>query len=382
MDTPYIVAIDLSTMLLGISIGVYFYYRSEELFKNVQWKRSVRRQVILCISFYLLYLSFAPFYPGFGDFGSVPAFFSNYFFHAVRGLVTVPLLVLLITFIQQSVARKKRALIRKYVIVILSIFIFVTAGNFAMRLLQGHNRGNSLTWAVLFSLFLSGLISVFYITLNSASLLRKRDQFEKELQISQLNELKTRAQLEALQTRINPHFLYNTLSSIAELSVAQGGKARQMTMALADIFRYSINRNDSVMTTVAHEMEVTEKYLFIESIRFEEKLEVQMDADEKARAQPIPKFILQPLAENAIKHGMSGSGGKLYIGIRIDWQPPETCIMVHDNGTPFPDNMQVGYGIQSVIDKLNWLYPGRHTISFENRPEKKIMITLHHPDTE
>ena len=94
-------------------------------------------------------------------------------------------------------------------------------------------------------LLIAGLISAMYLNISYATAAHKRARMEKELEISKLGALKTKAELEALQAKINPHFLYNTLNSIAELSVHQGMKARvKMTIALAELFRYSLNKQN------------------------------------------------------------------------------------------------------------------------------------------
>src|SRR4029079_2217329 len=131
---------------------------------------------------------------------------------------------------------------------------------------------------------------------------RKRKLSEKELELSKLQALKTKAELDTLHSKVNPHFLYNALNSIADLSITDGKKARKMTIALADLFRYSINYSNNNFTTVKEELEMTEIYLQIEKIRFEDQLRYHISADDSLYHYLVPRFVLQPLVENAVKH--------------------------------------------------------------------------------
>src|SRR4029079_17675148 len=122
---------------------------------------------------------------------------------------------------------------------------------------------------------------------------RKRKLSEKELELSKLQALKTKAELDALHSKINPHFLYNALNSIADLSVTDGKKARKMTIALADLFRYSINYSNNNFSSVKDEVEMANVYLQIEKIRFEDKLNYTLKIGEGLEHYLVPRFVLQ-----------------------------------------------------------------------------------------
>jgi LytS/YehU family sensor histidine kinase len=226
------------------------------------------------------------------------------------------------------------------------------------------------------SLLFSGIVSALYLNITYANLAEKRLRFERELEISKLNELKMKAELDALQAKVNPHFLYNTLNSIAELSLHQGAKARQMTIALAELFRYSLNKKNETMIALEDEVEMVENYLMIEKIRFEDKLEISIEMDNAVKQVKVPKFILQPLVENAVKHGLKEANKKGIIKITITCEANHIDLIIFDNGEPFPDDIQIGYGLKSVMDKLNLFYPDKHTIYFENEPVKQVTIAI------
>jgi sensor histidine kinase YesM len=231
-------------------------------------------------------------------------------------------------------------------------------------------------YSVLWSFYLSGFGALIYLFIRQNELEKKRKLFESELQLAKLAELKTKAELDALQARINPHFLYNALNSIADLSVADGHKAREMTLALADLFRYSINYSNSNFATVADEMEMVNLYLQIEKIRFEERFQYKVAIDPEALTCTVPRALLQPVVENAVKHGLRNLQ-EAFINIRIKVAESDLKIEVHDNGPAFPDDMQPGYGLTSLFDKLEALFAGQYDVAMHNQPEKCFAITLY-----
>jgi LytS/YehU family sensor histidine kinase len=205
---------------------------------------------------------------------------------------------------------------------------------------------------------------------------RTKKMNEKELEVSRLQELKTKAELDALHSKINPHFLYNALNSIADLSITDGRKARNMTIALADLFRYSINYSQNNYSTISDEVAMIEVYLQIEKIRFEDKLTYSIRIDEETKHYLVPRFILQPLVENAVKHGLKATGQMTEILLEIKLKESKLLMNVADNGPLFPEDLIPGYGVKSVYDKLDLLFPSQYEIHFHNQPHKMVSIHL------
>jgi len=221
------------------------------------------------------------------------------------------------------------------------------------------------------------MIGLVYITMSYVDLERKRKLNEKELEVSRLQVLKTKAELDALHSKINPHFLYNALNSIADLAITDGKRARKMTIALADLFRYSINYTDHNYSTIREEVEMTEVYLEIEKIRFEDQLTYSINLDKDVSHYLVPRFLLQPVVENAVKHGLKTTGKMTEIKIRVSNGTDGLKIVVADNGPAFPDELIPGYGVKSMYDKLDLLFPGSYEILFTNQPEKKVTMNIH-----
>lgn len=240
---------------------------------------------------------------------------------------------------------------------------------------NGMKLGNIYSF-LLFAYYNSIITGLIYTAVNYAELVKTRKIGEKELEVTRLIALKTKAELDALHSKVNPHFLYNALNSIADLAVTDGKKARNMTIALADLFRYSINYSNNNYSTVKEELEMAGVYLFIEKIRFEDQLNCAIHADDEVKHFLVPRFILQPLIENAVKHGLKATGRLTEIEVDIRKNDGGLLITVADNGPDFPDDMNPGYGVKSVYDKLELLFPGNFELRFTNSPVKQVSIQL------
>ena len=377
MVIPFKTAVVLSNMFVFSSLGIYLNYRSAILFSGLRLSSFNRRRLAVCCIFLCFYMALMSFYPCYNDFTSFGEYLICSGYHLLRSAFFVFLPVLVILYAERWLGERRIGFLQQRLLVTLLIFIFLISTNIWMALLiPPEHRTATITYTFLVSLLFSGIVSSIYINISYASLAEKRLRFERELEISRLNEQKTKAELEALQAKINPHFLYNTLNSIAELSLHQGVQARRMTIALAELFRYSLNKKNETMIPVEEEVEMVENYLMIEKIRFEDKLEVSIVVDEAARRLTMPKFILQPLVENAVKHGLKDPEKKGTIQVNIRADAGKLDISIHDNGSPFPEDIQVGYGLKSVMDKLSWFYPGRHSIYFENHPLKRVTLSI------
>jgi len=234
----------------------------------------------------------------------------------------------------------------------------------------------NLDLTLIFNFYTGVMCGFIYVTMSYINLERQRKMSEKELEISRMRELKVKAELEALHSKINPHFLYNALNSIADLSITDGKKARKMTIALADLFRYSINYSDHNYSTVNDELAMTDVYLQIEKIRFEDQLNYSVDIETDVGHYLVPRIILQPLVENAVKHGLKMTGKITEIKLRVKKGNPGIVITIADNGPDFPEVLIPGYGVKSVFDKLDLLFPDNYEIFFHNHPHKEVSIRI------
>ncbi len=199
---------------------------------------------------------------------------------------------------------------------------------------------------------------------------------QKEMDLMRLGKLKTEAELAALQAKINPHFLYNALNSIASLIPTNPTRAEEMTVKLSGLFRQSINQEQAYWGTVASEIEITNTYMDIERIRFDERIRFSITVEAGLEDVRIPRFLIQPLVENALKHGLKDVTKNGLLEVRLGRRDGRLLITVADNGQPFPDELQAGYGLQSTYDKLQLLYGEDYRITLLNLPDKQITIDI------
>lgn len=199
---------------------------------------------------------------------------------------------------------------------------------------------------------------------------------ENETKLANLRELKAKAELKSLQSQINPHFLYNSLNSIASLAPIDALKTQEMAHSLSDLFKYSINRKDKKTSTVHDEVEMVKTYLDIEKIRFGERLQFAVMVDKDLENRKIPLFLIQPLVENAVKHGISRNEGIGKIELQITKEQNEMKILVSDNGPDFPEGLLSGHGLQTVFDLLRLTYGDKAALDWTNTPQKMIIITI------
>jgi two-component system LytT family sensor kinase len=210
---------------------------------------------------------------------------------------------------------------------------------------------------------------LLYLNHYSESLIK-----EKDVELSRLKEAKAEAEVKMLQSQINPHFLYNALNSIASLAHTDADKTEKMALSLSDLFRHSINRKGKKVNTLGDELSLVRNYLEIEQIRFGDRLKFSIDVDPDLLAVEIPMFMLQPLVENAIKHGISKIEGQGEIVLKVNKKDKGILISVQDNGPDFPDGLVSGHGLQTVYDLLRFSYGDKAEISWHNQPKKEITI--------
>lgn len=295
---------------------------------------------------------------------------------AIAATVNTLFVFNIVTLVSRSRRIKKMSFLKQRTIIFFTIILACVLFNLPMNYIGNNYKPETIKYSILMSSYMAGITGMVYILMTTIEAERSRKLQEKELELSRMNELKTKAELDALHSKVNPHFLYNALNSIADLSITDGKKARQMTIALADLFRYSINYSHNNYTSIDDEVAMTEVYLQIEKIRFEDQLNYSVSVDKEAGSYLVPRFILQPLVENAVKHGLKRTGQLTEIFLEIKKSDNGLVINIADNGPQFPHELNPGYGVKSVYDKLDLLFPGDYEIHFINYPEKKVSMLI------
>ena len=200
----------------------------------------------------------------------------------------------------------------------------------------------------------------------------------------QLTELAATAQLAALRAQINPHFLFNSLNSIAQLIHADPDAAERCVERLADMFRYILRRAEKEFVPLAEELEMAQAYLDIERARFGERLRVETRVDPRSLRQLIPNLILQPLVENAVKHGLSLKRGAGTIRIDAEVAVGHLDLAVADDGMGIAGPTlagiyERGVGLRNLRDRLARLYGPSHLPEITSAPGTGTRVRLHLP---
>jgi len=175
------------------------------------------------------------------------------------------------------------------------------------------------------------------------------------------------AQLETLKYQLNPHFLFNTLSSLRGLIDPESTKARSMITHISEFLRYSLQEGKNNEVPLFKEIEIIQEYLGIEEIRYNEDLVVKFDIAPETKDILIPVFLIHPLVENAIKHGMQTSQLPLKIWVNTKFQENSLFISVKNSGKwvvndSKPKQDGTGTGLENVRKRLNHSFPGKNTV--------------------
>lgn len=207
---------------------------------------------------------------------------------------------------------------------------------------------------------------------------------ERELRASQVKTRLLSARLEALKMQLHPHFLFNTLNSILPLVFRDRDAASRTVVRLADLLRLSLQNEGSDLISLRKELELLQVYLEIQQTRFQDRLTVKVDIEPGIADALVPNLILQPLVENAIKHGIAAKPGSGSVEVRARRDGSERLhLLVRDDG-PGPSGVaprsnEGGVGLRNTRDRLELLYPGRHDFEFRGAPGLGCEVSLTFP---
>jgi two-component system, LytTR family, sensor kinase len=182
----------------------------------------------------------------------------------------------------------------------------------------------------------------------------------REVHAARLDESLAAARLEALKMQIQPHFLFNTLHTISELVHEDPDAAERMIVRLADLLRLTVDNAQTHEVTLAQEVEFLDAYLEIQRTRFQDRLRVEVSVGPGTAEARVPNLVLQPLVENAIRHGAASLGGMGRIMVKSERRGRRLRMEVHDNGPgPHPDphpGGRQGVGVRNTRERLAQMY--------------------------
>ena len=194
---------------------------------------------------------------------------------------------------------------------------------------------------------------------------------QRKLKSAQLETRLIEARLKTLEAELHPHFLFNTLHAISTLVHRDPENADRMISRLSDLLRITFDRSGEPKVTLKEEMDFLQKYLDIEQTRFQDRLTVHVNVDPDALDGEVPRMILQPLVENAIKHGIAGRNGGDNVQITAGLEGERLWMQVRDNGAGLQVRtlkaLRTGVGLSNTRARLDCLYGRHYRLEFSDK---------------
>jgi len=263
-----------------------------------------------------------------------------------------------LSFYKNKDTKSLNLIINHLSLLVFSGFIWLGASYNVLNLAAGHNFAyktflyDSLLFRGISGVFYYAITVLIYYLLNYYSTLQEKISSE-----AKLRELLKESELNFLKAQINPHFLFNSLNSISALTISAPEKAQEMVIKLSDFLRYVISQSENKPSTISNELENIKRYLEIEKIRFEKKLNFTFDIQEEALHVSLPILILQPLYENAIKHGVYESIEPITIKTQITLEYGFLKINIKNNYEKAIASFKgAGIGLMNIKERLRIIY--------------------------
>jgi len=220
-----------------------------------------------------------------------------------------------------------------------------------------------------------GVVGIFY------AIDYYRKYREREFQASRLEAQLAQAQLDSLRMQLHPHFLFNTLNSIVGLvRDNKNGAAVNMLVGLSDLLRHTLEYSSRHEVELREELNFIKLYLSIQEIRFSDRLRIELDIDPRTTKALVPNLILQPLTENALRHGIARSANSGLVGISSAVTDGHLRLTVYDEGAGLPDDWQLkgsaGIGLANTIARLQQLYDDDQQFDIRNRDGGGVEVVI------
>ncbi|MBF9141940.1 sensor histidine kinase [Hymenobacter properus] len=242
------------------------------------------------------------------------------------------------------------------------------------------NAQAPVSWAAIFS-GVNFWVPIYWMLLFVVYALDYYARWQRRnVEASRLEMQLAQSQLQVLKQQLNPHFLFNTLNGIATLIGDEPRAAQRMTAKLGEFLRLVLDHTDAHQVPLAQELHFIELYLEMEQVRFAGRLAVSVEVTPAAQLAVVPHLLLQPLVENAVRHGLSAPGvGSVHI--RADRRGDQLVLEVRDSGPgPYPTTPH-GVGLANTEQRLRLLYGTRYALALEAAPAQGAVVRLELPFT-
>jgi len=234
------------------------------------------------------------------------------------------------------------------------------------------------------SAYISRIFEYWVIFMFFAAFDYYKQYQDKAVELAQTENQLTNAKLSALKLQLQPHFLFNTLNTISSLMEFDVKGGQKMVSRLGDLLRSLLDQNKRNIISLNEEVEFIQNYLNIEQVRFQDRLTLNFDIDDKALNAQVPSLILQPLVENAIKHGFSNRTEEGTISVsaqKLSNHLLEMVVKDDGNGTnqEMVTLLEKGIGLKNVKERLVQLYPEEHLFKIVSESNSGFEAIIHIP---
>ena len=225
-------------------------------------------------------------------------------------------------------------------------------------------------FSTLFLRFLLGFLLFTIVVILSYVLIYYNNFKTKLVEETELNSLIKEAELKSLKYQINPHFIFNSLNSIASLTTTNPQKSNEMTINLSNYLRKTLSGNEKLKISLKEEIDNIKLYLEIEKVRFEEKLEFTLNVENGCSEIKIPSMILQPLIENVIKHGVYESTEKIMIRLNCNLEKDYLKLVIENNYDKDSVSFRgEGIGLKNIQSRLKLVYNQENLLTIKKGEE-------------
>ncbi len=264
---------------------------------------------------------------------------------------------------------------------ILAVAFWIFANRLLLKTIASDKEAYQIFWATTVVLRIAAGVLLYCMILLAYYLFISANRLaEKAASQSRLEALVREAELKMLRSQINPHFLFNSLNSISSLTLTSPPAARDMIVKLSDFMRYSLSSRSDQPVTLKNEMESLRLYLEIEKVRFRERLVIEENIESECLETLLPGLLLQPLYENAVKHGVYESNGTVVINTVV--RKEDNNVIISISNTIDSDSVVTrkgaGIGLKNVRSRLE-LFFGEKAALAVNRNDESFTITMNFP---
>ncbi len=277
-------------------------------------------------------------------------------FNAMFAIFGIPIWYI-VSYSQQGKQILINKLINHLTSLVIILVIWISASSAILKIIINDTAykiflEGSTAWRVVSGLFFySILVLIYYI------IIYYNDLRERAVREAKLNDIVKQSELDNLRSQINPHFLFNSLNSISSLTITNPEKAQEMIIKLSDFLRYSISQPNENFSTLQKEIDNIRRYLDIEQVRFGSKLIQEYNTEECCLLKEIPAMILQPLYENAVKHGVYESTEPIKIFTSCKMNGNMLQLTISNNfDTNARSKKGSGIGLKNIKERLKLIY--------------------------